>query len=142
MRLFYEVYGTGEPTVFLLPDLVDHPFAALEDARSPTWPGTAGWSPSTGAATAARTARRTRICREAEFAADALAVMDATGTARATIVSLSCGAQRALILAAEHPDRVAGAVFICPAVPLEPPLEDGSRYPWDEVLATDEGWAK
>jgi pimeloyl-ACP methyl ester carboxylesterase len=49
---------------------------------------------------------------EREFAADALAVMDATGTGHAVIVSLSLGAQRALLLAAGHPDRVAGAVFI------------------------------
>jgi pimeloyl-ACP methyl ester carboxylesterase len=79
---------------------------------------------------------------EAEFAADALAVMDATATERAMIVSLSVGAGRALILAAGHPDRVTGAVFICPAVPLASPLEDRTRYPWDEVLPTDEGWAK
>jgi pimeloyl-ACP methyl ester carboxylesterase len=59
-------------------------------------------------------------CGEAEFAADALAVMDAAATERAVIVSLSSGAQRALILAAEHPDRVTGAVFICPAVTLAP----------------------
>jgi hypothetical protein len=74
--------------------------------------------------------------------ADALAVMDATATASAVIVSLSVGAQRALILAADHPDRVTGAVFICPAVPFAAPLEDRTRYPWDEVLPTDEGWAK
>jgi pimeloyl-ACP methyl ester carboxylesterase/predicted glycosyltransferase len=79
---------------------------------------------------------------EDEFAADALAVMDATATERAVIVSLSAGAQRGLIMAAEHPDRVAGAVFICPAVPLASPLEDRTRYPWDEVLPTGEGWAK
>jgi pimeloyl-ACP methyl ester carboxylesterase len=77
---------------------------------------------------------------ESEFAADALAVMDATGTARATIVALSIGAQRALLLAAEHPDRVTGAVFIGPGVPLAPPLEGRTRYPFDEVLPTDEGW--
>jgi pimeloyl-ACP methyl ester carboxylesterase len=41
---------------------------------------------------------------EREFAADALAVMDATGTGRAVIVSLSLGAQRALLLAAGHAD--------------------------------------
>ena len=35
-----------------------------------------------------------------------------------------------------------GAVFICPAVPLASPLETRTRYPWDEVLPTDEGWAK
>ena len=68
--------------------------------------------------------------------------MDATGTERAVIVSLSVGAQRALILAAEHPDRVTGATFICPALPLASPLEDHARYLWDLVLPTDEGWPK
>ena len=49
------------------------------------------------------------------------------GTERATLVSLSLGAQRALILAAEQPDRIAGAVFICPAVPLGKPIAPRSR---------------
>src|SRR6202044_4054372 len=79
---------------------------------------------------------------EDEFASDAVAVMDATATGSAVIVSLSVGAQRALILAAEHPDRVTGAAFICPAVPLASPLEDRTRYPWDQVLPTDQGWPK
>src|SRR5437016_12563741 len=52
---------------------------------------------------------------EREFAADALAVTDATVTERAMLVSLSLGAQRALLLAAEPPERVGGAVFICPS---------------------------
>src|SRR5207247_2986624 len=55
-----------------------------------------------------------------EFAADALAVLDATATDRAVVVALSMGAQRALLLAAEHPERVEGVVFIGPAVPLPP----------------------
>ena len=55
---------------------------------------------------------------EPEFAADALAVLDATGTDRAVVVGFSMGAQRSLLLAAEHPERVAGAVFIGPSVPL------------------------
>ena len=53
-----------------------------------------------------------------DFTADALAVMDATGTERATLVSLSKGAQWALMLAGDHPERVESAVFICPFVPL------------------------
>ena len=52
---------------------------------------------------------------EREFAADAVAVLDATATDKAVIVSLSLGAQRALILAAEHPERVEAAVFIGPS---------------------------
>src|SRR2546421_10457547 len=51
-----------------------------------------------------------------EFVADAVAVLDATGTDRVIIAGLSMGTGYALRLAAEHPDRVLGAVFIGPAV--------------------------
>ena len=51
---------------------------------------------------------------EAEFAQDALDVMDATATERAVIVGLSRGAQRALLLATKHPDRITSAVFVAP----------------------------
>jgi pimeloyl-ACP methyl ester carboxylesterase/predicted glycosyltransferase len=140
VRLYYEVYGSGEQTVFLLPTWsivhsrhwkMQIPYLARH-CRVVTFDGRGN----------GRSDRPAAGYEEPEFAADALAVMDATGTARATIVSLSVGAQRALILAAEHPDRVTGAVFICPAVPLASPPADRTRYPWDEVLATDEGWAK
>ena len=46
-----------------------------------------------------------------------------------------------VVLAAEHPERVAGAAFIGPAVPLAP-LPERTVYPFDERLDTDEGWAK
>lgn len=48
----------------------------------------------------------------------ALAVLDATGTDRAVVVSLSLASAWALQLAAEHADRVLGAVYICPAIAL------------------------
>jgi pimeloyl-ACP methyl ester carboxylesterase/predicted glycosyltransferase len=140
VRLYYEVHGSGEPTVFLLPTWsiihsrhwkMQIPYLARH-CRVVTFDGRGN----------GRSDRPATGYGEAEFAADALAVMDATGTERAVIVSLSVGAQRALILAAEHPDRVTGAAFICPAVPLAPPQEDGRRYLWDLVLPTDEGWPK
>jgi pimeloyl-ACP methyl ester carboxylesterase/predicted glycosyltransferase len=140
VRLYYEVYGSGEQTIFLLPTWsiihsrhwkMQIPYLARH-CRVVTFDGRGN----------GRSDRPAAGYQESEFAADALAVMDATGTERATMVSLSVGAQRALILAANHPDRVTGAVFICPAVPLAPPLTDRTRYPWDEVLPTDEGWAK
>ena len=93
-------------------DVVDHPLAALEDAdplpRAPLprghvrRPRQRPLGPPAGA----------EAYDEREFAADALAVMDATGTERALIVGFSLGSQRGLILAADHPDRVDGAVFI------------------------------
>ena len=139
VRLHYEVYGSGEPTVFLLPTWsiihsrhwkMQIPYLARH-CRVLTFDGRGnGLSdrPESG-------------YDERDFAADALAVMDATETERATLVSLSLGAQRALLLAAEQPDRVEGAVFICPAVPLgKGPV--GRSHPWNEELDTDEGWAK
>jgi pimeloyl-ACP methyl ester carboxylesterase/predicted glycosyltransferase len=140
VRLYYEVYGSGEPTVFLLPTWsiihsrhwkMQIPYLARH-CRVVTFDGRGN----------GRSDRPAAGYDEREFAADALAVMDATGTERAVLVSLSVGAQRGLMLAADHPDRVTGAVFICPAVPLASPLEDPNRYPWTEVLPTDEGWPK
>jgi pimeloyl-ACP methyl ester carboxylesterase/predicted glycosyltransferase len=55
---------------------------------------------------------------ESEFAQDALDVLDACGADRAFCVALSRGAQRALLLAAEHPDRVEGIAFIGPWFPV------------------------
>ena len=56
----------------------------------------------------------------AEFARDCLAVMDASGTERAVMVSLSRGAQYLLELVRLAPERVAGAAFIGPMFPYTP----------------------
>ena len=48
--------------------------------------------------------------REEEYASDAVAVMDATATDRAVVVALSRGAERSLLLAANHPERVEDGV--------------------------------
>jgi pimeloyl-ACP methyl ester carboxylesterase/predicted glycosyltransferase len=140
VRLYYEVYGSGEPTIFLLPTWsivhsrhwkMQIPYLARH-CRVVTFDGRGN----------GRSDRPAAGYDEREFAADALAVLDATGTGRAVLVSLSLGAQRALLLAAEQPERVTGAVFIAPAVPLGPtPLDDPAGC-WDTELSTDEGWAK
>jgi pimeloyl-ACP methyl ester carboxylesterase/predicted glycosyltransferase len=77
-----------------------------------------------------------------EFAADALAVMDATATERATLVALSCGALWGTIVAANHPERVDGIVYIAPAVRLAAGYPERDEHVFDEPLDTDEGWAK
>lgn len=64
---------------------------------------------------------------ESAFADDALAVLDATGTDRAVVVGLSLGAQRGLILASRHPERVSGLVLLGPAVALAPFPPDRAR---------------
>src|SRR6187431_328950 len=101
VRVFYEVYGAGEPTILLLPTWslmhsrhwkMQIPYLARH-CRVVTFDGRGN----------GRSDRPQSGYEEREFAADALAVMDATGTESAVLVSLSQGAQRALLLAAESP---------------------------------------
>jgi pimeloyl-ACP methyl ester carboxylesterase/predicted glycosyltransferase len=139
VKLHYEVYGSGAPTVLLLPTWsiihsrhwkMQIPYLARH-CRVLTFDGRGN----------GRSDRPESGYEEREFAADALAVMDATETERAMLVSLSLGAQRALVLAAEQPDRVDGAVFIAPSVSLGEGIS--RRTPnWGEELDTYEGWAK
>ena len=142
VRLCYEVYGKGEPTLFFLPTWsiihsrhwkMQIPYFARH-FRVLTFDGRGNGKSDRPEEVAAYF--------EKEYAADSLAVMDATGTDRAVIVSLSLGAQRALLLAADHAERIAGAVFISPSVSLGRPLPERVRYSFEDVLDTDEGWAK
>jgi pimeloyl-ACP methyl ester carboxylesterase len=144
VRVFYEVYGSGKPTVLLLPTWsllhsrqwkMQIPYLARH-CRVVTFDGRGNGRSDRPRDASAYEAR--------EFAADALAVMDATETERAVLVGFSLGAQRGLILAAEHPERVDGAVFIGPNFP-----GGGDVLP-ERVVFADfdaeyeryEGWAK
>ena len=142
VKVFYEVFGAGAPTVLLLPTWsilhsrhwkLQVPYLARH-CRVVTFDGRGNGRSDRPAGVAAYL--------EDEFAADALAVMDATGTDRATLVGLSCGALWGTIVAADHPERVAGIVYIAPAVGLAPPHPERQLYEFDEEYDTDEGWAK
>ncbi|TCK27266.1 alpha/beta fold hydrolase [Pseudonocardia endophytica] len=62
-----------------------------------------------------------------QLVADLVAVLDATGTARAVAVGLSAGGRQVLELAAAHPDRVAGVVAIAPTMIFDVPGYDDVR---------------
>jgi pimeloyl-ACP methyl ester carboxylesterase len=81
---------------------------------------------------------------ETEYAADTAAVMDASGTEEAVVVSLSMGAQRALLFADAQPERVLGMAFIAPSLRLAPGHAERDHYEerFGEQLDTDDGWAK
>jgi pimeloyl-ACP methyl ester carboxylesterase len=141
-KLYYEVYGSGDQTIFLLPTWsivhsrhwkMQIPYLARH-CRVLTFDGRGN----------GRSDRPPAGYDEYTFAADALAVMDATRTERAALVSLSMGAQRGLILAAEHPERVEAAVFIAPATPFGGGPVKGRDMVgfWDVELDSYEGWAK
>ncbi|HTP23161.1 MAG TPA: alpha/beta fold hydrolase [Solirubrobacteraceae bacterium] len=142
VRIFWERYGDGEQAVLLLPtwSVVPSRFWKFQipylarHGRVVTFDGRGtGRSDRPVGAEANSTD---------EFAADALAVMNATGTERATLVTLSCGALWGTILAADHPERVDRIVHIAPAVRLAPGFPEREVYAFDEPLDTDEGWAK
>ena len=143
VRTFYEVYGEGEPTVLLLPTWsIIHSRCWKMQIPYLSRHGRVVAFDGRGNGKSDRPAEP-RAYVEQEFADDALAVMDATGTDRAVLVCLSRGAERSLLLATGHPDRVAGMVFIAPALPLHPAAPRASAE--REFTARHEspsGWEK
>ena len=118
VRVFWESYGEGEQTVLFLPtwSLVH---SRVWKAQIPYFARhfrVVCFDPR-GNGRSDRPSRPADYS-EAEFAQDALDVMDACGVDRAVCVALSRGAQRGMLLAADHPDRVAGMVFIAPWAPV------------------------
>ncbi len=144
VKIFYEVFGDGDPTLLLLP--------AWSIVHSRTWkmqvPYLARhWRVVTLDGRGNGRSDRPQGAESylaVEYVADALAVLDATGTQRAIVVSLSRGAQYALHLSQTAPDRVAAQVFICPTTPLSPfgPARLPYARRFDEQLDSDVGWAK
>jgi len=143
VRSFYEVYGEAEPTILLMATWsivhsrqwkMQIPYLARH-CRVLTFDGRGN----------GRSDRRSEpdAYREEEYAADAVAVLDATATERAFVLSLSRGAERSLLLAANQPERVAGMVFIAPSLPL-PPAMPRRRAAQEFSEPRDEyaGWGK
>ena len=75
-------------------------------------------------------------------AADALAVLDATATARAVVVGLSWGLTWGLHLAAAHPDRVAGLLGIGGSSNVDVPRSRRDVIDWEGPTTSTEGWGK
>lgn len=145
VRLGYEIFGEGDPTILLLPTwtIVHSRFWKMQVPylsrrnRVITYDG-----PGNG-----RSDRVTDPMRYSadSYAADAAAVLDACGVDRAVVVGLSLGAVHATRLATHHPARVLGLVLIGAALPLVPPIPERAAaseelfkpYPDDP-----EGWEK
>ncbi len=146
VRVSWERYGDGSPTILLMPTWsifhsrhwkLQIPYLARH-FRVLSFDGRGN----------GRSDRPTNIAAYAdtEFVADAVAVMDATGTDRAVAAGLSMGAGFAVRLAVEHPDRVIGLCLFGSTIPVndrKPSDPDvGPDADFDEVEADDEGWAQ
>ncbi|MGZ8738201.1 MAG: alpha/beta fold hydrolase [Nocardioides sp.] len=77
-----------------------------------------------------------------EYAADAVAVMDAAEVERAVLVSLSCGVAWSVQVAAEHPERVSGLFAIGPSCGFDLPSAHRDHHVWDATYPDHRGWAK
>ncbi len=142
VKLHYEVAGSGETTLLLMPSwtIINARFWKAQvhylarHHRVVTYDG-----PGNGRSERPLDAAPYRCERQG---AAALAVMDATGTDRAVLVSLSMGSQWALWLMAHHPERALGGVFTGPSLDLAPVHEVRGEHPFDEPYVSTEGWAK
>jgi pimeloyl-ACP methyl ester carboxylesterase len=142
VRVWWEAYGVGEPTVLLLPTWsavhsrvwkMQIPYLSRH-CRVLTFDGR-------GNGKSDRPVGAEQYAIDA-FADDALAVLDATGTARAVLVAESCGALWGTVLAAGHPERVESIVYICPAVALAPDHPQRAAFDFDTDYGPDaDGWA-
>jgi pimeloyl-ACP methyl ester carboxylesterase len=142
VRVRWERYGDGEPTLLLLPAWsIIHsrqwkaqiPYLARHYRVLTFDPRGNGRSdrPPTAAA-----------YDDDQYVADALAVLDATGTREAVLVGLSRGGRWAVELAAGRPERVLGTVLIDPALPFMAPLPREQHNSFDDELDRSDGWAK
>jgi pimeloyl-ACP methyl ester carboxylesterase len=146
IRVFWESYGDGAPTILLMPTWslfhsrhwkMQIPYLARY-FRVVTFDGR-GNGRSDRPADAAAYA-------DTEFVADAIAVLDAIGIEHAVVAGLSMGGGYALRLAAEHPERVSGAIFIGAALPIldrpggEPEVQVDPTF--DAPQSDDPAWGK
>ncbi len=142
LKIFFEVFGDGPNTVLLLPPwAIGHSRAwklqvphLARHFRVVTF-DPVGNGKSDRSADPAQYTDWKRV-------ADAIAVMDATGTESAVIVGICTEAWTATLLAGEHPLRARGLVFFAPVSPYGETMPDRETSSFDDVCTTYEGWEK
>jgi pimeloyl-ACP methyl ester carboxylesterase/predicted glycosyltransferase len=144
VRVFWESYGEGEPAILLLPTwMLIHsrhwkmqiPFLA-RDHRVVTFDPRGNGRSDRPSEAPSYDVRHT--------VGDALAVLEELGIERAVVVGFSAGGEPALVLAADHPERVEGAVFIGASLRLgaaHPARAEAFPRFWEPLTRTD-GWFK
>ncbi len=145
LRIGYEVFGDGEPTILLLPTwtTIHSRFWKMQvpylsrHYRVITIDG-----PGNGRSDRTVDPKRYAV---ASYVDDVVEVLDVCGVEQAVVVGLSRGAQYGLRLAALHPTRVRGLVMIGPALPLGLPAAGRERTEetfWQPYPQPPKGWDK
>ena len=142
VKLHWEEFGAGDHTILLLPcwSIVHSriwkaqvPYLARH-FRVVTFDGRGCGRSDRPVAAAAY--------HYSQFAADTVAVLDATGTPDAVLAGFSRGSLWGLKVAAESPERVRGLVFLGASIPLVPKHPERAAPFFGVRLDTTEGWAK
>ncbi len=141
VKIAYEVFGEGDKTILIVPTwaLVHSRYWKFQVPYLSRYARVVTFDPR-GNGCSDRP-RGPAAYAPAELAGDALAVMEAAGVDRASVLTLSNGVRPALILAAEHPERVDALAVIGPHAGLGQ-SPSGRSYSFTDPLETDEGWAK
>ena len=133
VRIFWEEYGAGDRTVLFVPSwqIVHSRIWKMQLAYFARWFRVLTFD----ARGSGRSDRPVTGYDHDTCARDALAVLDATGTARASLVCFSRSAWHGVILAGEQPERVEQLVLTGSA------LDDETRFNprFDQVLERYEG---
>ena len=130
IAVFYEVFGTGEPTILLLP--------SWQMVHSRQWKAQVPYSARhfrviTFARGNGRSDRPTtpEAYGHREIVADAVAVLDAAGVGEAVFAGTSMGGLYALEAAAWHPERVLAVIAIGAVAPFVGPVTPGESRVYD-----------
>ncbi len=130
VSLHYDVYGDGAVTILLMP--------TWSIVHSRVWKAQVAFLArhyrvitfdGRGCGRSSRP-RGAQAFTDAQYAADARAVLDATDTERAVLVGFSCGATYAVHLAAANPERVDGLFAIAPTCGLQIARPERERAVW------------
>jgi pimeloyl-ACP methyl ester carboxylesterase/predicted glycosyltransferase len=135
-RIFWEEHGAGERTIVLLPPwqiVHSHVFKMQVPYLARHFRVITFDPPGNG-----RSGRPASGYDHGTAVAHALAVLDATGTSRASLLCKSRSAWHGAILAADHPDRVERLVMVAPG------LDDAPRggQHFHQARTAYEGWQR
>jgi len=141
VKLHYEIYGEGERTILFVPTW------AIIHSRG--WKSQIPWFAEHFRVVTFDPRGNGKSDRPDDVAAyaldpvfsDVIAVMDAVGADRATLVGMSFSGLVALAVAALWPDRVEAVVSTGASVPIVPPVEGRGDF-FEKDIAEPEGWQK
>lgn len=142
VRLYYEVHGSGPTTILLLPtwSIIDAQVWKMQVAYLARHFRVLTYDPR-GNGKSDRPNQPEAYGPE-PFTSDVVAVLDATGTAKAVFVGYCFGVQPTLLVARAHPERVQGIIALNTEVPNFVDFPERANADFETPRDSYEGWEK